>query len=58
MWCIAVATPFTREALHAGRLLEERWIVDDPEALPSAVRRMIGERNEDAKDPTGETRRK
>ena len=58
MWCIAVATPFTREALHAGRLLEERWIVDDPAALPSAVRRMIGERNEDAKDPTGETRRK
>jgi HAD superfamily hydrolase (TIGR01509 family) len=58
MWCVAVATPFTREALHAGRLLEDRWIVDDPAALPSIVRRMIGERNEDAKDPTGETRRK
>lgn len=58
MWCIAVATPFTREALHAGRLLEEPWIVDDPAALPSVVRRMIGERKEDAKDPTGETRRK
>ncbi|GAB4244709.1 MAG: hypothetical protein OHK0028_22900 [Deltaproteobacteria bacterium] len=58
MWCIAVATPFTRERLHAGRLLEERWIVDDPAALPSVVRRMIGERKEDAKNSTGETRGK
>jgi len=39
-------------------LLEKPWIVDDPAALPSVVRRMIGERKEDKKDPTGETRRK
>jgi len=58
MWCIAVATPFTREALHAGRLLEGPWIVDDPAALPRIVRRMIEERKEDAKNPTGETRGK
>jgi HAD superfamily hydrolase (TIGR01509 family) len=50
MWCVAVATPFTRDALHAGRLLEERWIVDDPSVLPSVVRRMIEERKEDEKD--------
>jgi len=59
MWCVAVATPFTREALHAGRLLEERWIVDDPAALPSVVRRMIEERMEGGseKEATVEARR-
>lgn len=58
MWCVAVATPFTRKALHAGRFLEERWIVDDPAVLPSVVRRMIGERDEDAMNATTETGRK
>jgi len=53
-----VATPFPGEALHAGRIPEERWIVDDPAALSSVVRGTIGERKEDAKDSTGETRRK
>jgi len=53
-----VATPFPREALQAGRIPGERWIVDDPAALSSVVRRVIEERKEDAKDSTGETRRK
>ncbi|GAB4369266.1 MAG: beta-phosphoglucomutase [Deltaproteobacteria bacterium] len=51
MWCIAVTTPFTREGIHAGRLLEDRWIVDDPSALPSVVRRMIEERKEGGSEP-------
>ena len=44
MWCIAVSTPFTREKLHASELLPEIWIVDDPERLLPAVRRMMDER--------------
>lgn len=38
---IAVGTPFTQEALHAGGLLDERWIVDDPATLPDVVRAMM-----------------
>ncbi|MDX2467824.1 MAG: HAD family phosphatase, partial [Acidimicrobiia bacterium] len=30
MRCVAVATPFTKDALHSSGLLDERWIVDDP----------------------------
>lgn len=41
MWCIAVTTPFTREAIHARRLLDERWVVDKPDELPSVVQEMI-----------------
>ena len=37
MACIAVSTPFTFESLHAAQILEERWIVDDPETLKSTV---------------------
>jgi HAD superfamily hydrolase (TIGR01509 family) len=44
MWCIAVSTPFTREKLHAGKVLEERWIVDDPTRLLARVQAMISER--------------
>lgn len=40
MHCIAVATPLTREALHAQNLLAAEWIVDDPTTLPAAVERM------------------
>ena len=47
MWCIAVTTPFTREGIHAGRLLEDRWIVDDPNTLPTVVQRMMTERDKD-----------
>ena len=47
MWCIAVTTPFTRKAIHAGQYLDERWIVDDPVALPDIVRQMAAERQGD-----------
>jgi beta-phosphoglucomutase len=45
MWCIAVSTPFTRNALRAGQLLDERWIVDDPASLPDVVGQMLLERS-------------
>lgn len=38
---IAVSTPFTRESLHAGGLLDERWIVDDPATLPALVQALM-----------------
>lgn len=41
MHVIAVSTPFAREGLHAGRLLEKRWIVDDPTTLPAVVQAMM-----------------
>jgi beta-phosphoglucomutase len=47
MWCIAVTTPFTREAIHAERLLDERWVVDDPTTLMPVVRQMFAERKRD-----------
>lgn len=43
MWCIAVTTPFTREAIHAAGLLDERWVVDDPSELPAVVQAMVAE---------------
>jgi beta-phosphoglucomutase len=46
MWCIAVTTPFTREALHNGRLLDKRWVVDDPAELTRTVRELMVEQNE------------
>jgi len=47
MWCIAVTTPFTRAAIHARQLLDERWVVDDPDQLLSVVQQMIAERASD-----------
>lgn len=44
MWCIAVTTPFTRQAVQAAQLLEPPWIVDDPVNLPAVVRQMVAER--------------
>ena len=41
--CIAVTTDFTREAIHDSKLLDERWIVDDPKELKDVFRRMIEE---------------
>lgn len=41
MTCIAVTTPFTREAIHAQKLLPETYIVDDPGQLPDAVVQVI-----------------
>jgi HAD superfamily hydrolase (TIGR01549 family) len=44
MWCIVVTTPLTRSAIHSERLIEDRWIVDDPGTLMDVVRRMVTER--------------
>lgn len=41
MSCIAVTTPFTREAIHAQKLLPETYIVDNPDQLPDAVAQVI-----------------
>jgi beta-phosphoglucomutase len=41
MWCVAVTTPFTRQAIHAQKLLPEGHIVDDPAALPDAVAHIV-----------------
>ena len=43
MTCIAVATPFTRDALHEGDLIADRWIVDDPEKLCAVVGQKLDE---------------
>ena len=47
MWCIAVTTPFTRTAVHARQLLDERWIVDEADKLLPTVQEMIAERLDD-----------
>lgn len=44
MWCIAVTTPSTERAMHAERLLERKWIVDDPVKLRTVVQGMMAER--------------
>ncbi|OGO25758.1 MAG: hypothetical protein A2W33_01140 [Chloroflexi bacterium RBG_16_52_11] len=48
MSCIAVTTPFTRASIHKERLLDERWVVDDPEMLPQVVEQLIAEHNQSA----------
>lgn len=48
MWCVAVTTPFTRERLHESDLLDERWIVDDPDRVPVVVRSMVEARQTEA----------
>jgi len=37
MHCIAVTTPFTRQRLFESGILDERWIVDDPDTLFDVV---------------------
>ena len=46
MWCIAVTTPFTRQAIRAQQLLPAKHIVDEPEQLPDAVTHLL-------EDPAG-----
>ena len=41
MACIAVSTPFTKQALHAAGILDNRWIVDDPVTLLAVVDRTM-----------------
>ncbi|NVM25255.1 MAG: HAD family phosphatase [Desulfobacterales bacterium] len=47
MWCIAVTTPFTRNRIYGGHLIDDRWVVDDPGTLTDVVREMISERTGD-----------
>ena len=37
MRCIAVGTPFTKDALHQSGVLDSRWIVDDPADVCAVV---------------------
>jgi len=43
MWCIAVTTPFTKEQIHEQGILDERWIVDDPDQITKIVEKMVSE---------------
>ncbi|MFC2013545.1 hypothetical protein ACFLU8_01480 [Chloroflexota bacterium] len=45
MHVIAIATPFTNAGLHTSELVEEYWIVHDPEKLAETVRHKIKELN-------------
>jgi beta-phosphoglucomutase len=41
MLCIAVTTPMTLSAIHAGKILDYQWIVDDPAQLTGVVKQML-----------------
>jgi len=47
-WCIAVTTPFTMKVIHESGLLDDRWIVDNPDALDSVFRSMLEERSHES----------
>jgi len=41
MCCIAVTTPMTHSAIHAGKILDDQWIVDEPVQLTGIVQQML-----------------
>ncbi len=41
MACIAVSTPFTKQSLHAAGIIDDRFIVDDPDTLLAVVEQMM-----------------
>ncbi len=41
MRCVAVTTPMTHSAIHAGKILDDQWIVDDPAQLTGVVQQML-----------------
>jgi len=45
MHVVAIATPFTNAAIHAGEIVKEAWIVHHPEDVAEVVRRRIREIN-------------
>lgn len=45
MQVIAIATPFTACGLEEAQLVPERWVVREPETLPSIVRACIAAHN-------------
>jgi beta-phosphoglucomutase-like phosphatase (HAD superfamily) len=46
MHCLAVTTPFTKEAIHTLNLLPASPIVDEPDQLTSAAAQIIEQHNE------------
>jgi hypothetical protein len=44
---VAVLTCCSRERIYAKRILDERWIVDNPATLTSVVQEMFSERKPD-----------
>ena len=53
---IAVSTPFTRDVLHAGGLLDKRWIVDDPHMLPAVLQARMEHQTVPRNEPQRFTR--
>ena len=45
---IAIATPFTNASLHSEQLIDDTWIVHQPEKLVETVRQLIAEHNRSA----------
>jgi hypothetical protein len=43
MMVVAVPTEITGKGLRKSGILEDRWIVEDPDTLPDVVRRRIEE---------------
>ncbi|PKO04799.1 MAG: hypothetical protein CVU41_15035 [Chloroflexi bacterium HGW-Chloroflexi-3] len=43
MKVIAVTTPFTKTAFSKNKLVDDRWIVNDPERLPQIVKDLMRE---------------
>lgn len=43
MKVIAVTTPFTKAAFSKNKLVDDRWIVNDPERLPQIVKDLMRE---------------
>jgi beta-phosphoglucomutase-like phosphatase (HAD superfamily) len=41
MWCVAVTTPFTREAIHSQKLLPDGHVVDNPDRLTAVVAHVV-----------------
>ena len=44
LWCIAFTNAFTQEGIHSSKLLDDKWIVDDPSKLLDVVQQMLDER--------------
>lgn len=46
MSVVAIANPFTKKSILSSQLVEEKWIVKDPEKVAEVVRQRIREHNE------------
>ena len=47
-----MTTLFTHRRIHAERLLDERWVVDDPATLTAVVQQMVAEQADTAVEQT------